>query len=215
VAGYDVSRLLTGSMGSLGLLLEISIKVLPVPRSELTLSFDLSQSEALKRMNSWASQPLPISASCWANQRLMVRLSGSEAATESALSQLGGHQIPSTEAEQFWSSVREQQHAFFQNQPTVWRLSLPSTTPALDLNGQQLIEWGGAQRWLINGTDDAKQLRKTVQAAGGHATLYRGGNKSAGVFQPLPSTLFAIHRRLKSAFDPAGIFNPGRLYPEL
>lgn len=215
VAGYDVSRLLCGSMGLLGLLTDISIKVLPVPRSEITLGFDMGQESALATMNSWAGKPLPVSATSWNNGQLMVRLSGSEAATHAAQLQLGGTAVNPAEAAQHWASLREQTHAFFTDQPVLWRLSLPATTPVLDLGGHQLIEWGGAQRWLTGPASAAIQLRQTVQEAGGHATLFKSPDKSATVFQALPAPLLKIHQRLKAEFDPAGIFNPGRLYPEL
>lgn len=218
VAGYDVSRLLVGSMGCLGLILEVSLKVLPLPRSEISLSFDMTQetaNAAIAQLNRWAGKPLPFSASSWENNQLIVRLSGSEAATHAAQVLLGGERLTSLEADQHWTSIREQTHPFFQDQSTIWRLSLPSTVPHLELGGNQLIEWGGAQRWLVNPSQTAEQLRLTVRACGGHATLFKGGDKQAGVFQPLPATLMTIHRRLKSAFDPSGIFNPGRLYAEL
>lgn len=214
VAGYDVSRLLVGSMGCLGLILEVSLKVLPKPRSEISLAFEMSQESALKIVNDWASKPLPISASSWENQRLTIRLSGSEAATQAARAQLGGELLSHANAHQHWLNICEQTHPFFQHQ-TLWRLSLPSTTPALDFGGSQFIEWRGAQRWLINPTHVASQIRQQVSTLGGHATLFKGGDKNLGVFQPLPTSLMTIHRRLKAAFDPSGIFNPGRLYAEL
>jgi len=215
VAGYDVSRLLCGSMGFLGLLTDISIKVLPVPRSEITLGFDMAQDAGLATMNSWTGKPLPISATSWENGQLLVRLSGSQAATHAAQLQLGGTPVNPAQAAQHWTSLREQHHAFFNDQPVLWRLSLPATTPALELGGQQLIEWGGAQRWLINPICDAVELRQKIQEAGGHATLFKSHDKSVAVFQSLSAPLFKIHQRLKAEFDPAGIFNPGRLYPEL
>ena len=215
VAGYDVSRLLTGSMGCLGLLLEVSIKVLPKPRSDITLAFDMSQETALNTINNWSGKPLPISASSWENQRLTVRLSGSDAATRDAQMQLGGEQMNTDEASQYWVSILEQTHPFFLGDSIYWRLSLPSTTSVLDLGGTQLIEWGGAQRWFTNPESTVDQVRQTVAALGGHATMFRGGDKTDTVFHPLPSALLTIHKRLKSAFDPAGIFNPGRLYPDL
>jgi len=215
VAGYDVSRLLTGSMGCLGLLTEISVKVLPMPRSEITLGFEMSEAQAISTLNSWMGKPLPISASSWQRQQLLVRLSGSEAATLASQQQLGGVLIDNAQARQHWSDLNEHDAAFFRDQAIIWRLSVPSATAALDLDGEQLIEWGGAQRWLINTSESAEQIRKKIAAVGGHATLFRGGDKSDGVFQTLPGALFKIHQRLKTAFDPAGIFNPGRLYPEL
>jgi glycolate oxidase FAD binding subunit len=220
VAGYDVSRMLAGSMGFLGLLLELSIKVLPVPQSECTLRFELTESDALTKLNQWGAMPLPISASSWESGQLSLRLSGSEAATSQARQQLGGEQLQSEQASQHWLTLNEQTASFFQQQGALWRLSLPSTCPSIALGAAQLIEWGGAQRWLhlpelANDQLSAHQLRLQVAALGGHATLFKGGDKKIGVFQPLPQPLFAIHQRLKSAFDPAGIFNPGRLYSEL
>lgn len=215
VAGYDVSRLLTGSMGTLGLLLELSVKVLPRPLSEISLAFELDQAAALATMNSWASKPLPVSATSWHQQRLIVRLSGSQAATDSALQQLGGERLADVDAQAHWRALREQSLPWFQHQSTLWRLSLPATTPALDLGGEQWIEWGGAQRWLVNPTLSATALRQKIEALGGHVTLFKGDQREAGVFQPLAAPLLAIQRRLKASFDPAGIFNPGRLYPEL
>ena len=219
VAGYDVSRLLVGSMGCLGLLLEVSLKVAPLPSSEISLSFDMTQQAAIDQLNRWAGKPLPISASSWENQQLIVRLSGSEAATNAAQARLGGERLNSADANHYWTGICEQTHPFFQDQQIIWRLSLPSTTPQLDLGGDQLIEWGGAQRWLINSSQTGEQLRQKVTALGGHATLFKGGDKPGAEFQPrfqpLPTILMTIHRRLKSAFDPSGIFNPGRLYPEL
>ena len=218
VAGYDVSRMLTGSMGCLGLLLELSIKVLPIPGSEVSLAFAMTQEQALTQLNHWAGMPLPISASSWDDGQLRLRLSGSLAATADAQRQLGGELIDADSAAQYWLSLREQQHAFF-NQSTqqagLWRLSLPSTAPAIDLGGSQLIEWGGAQRWLTGSILESNALRQRVAALGGHATLFKGGDKGGGVFQPLAGPLMAIHRRLKNSFDPAGIFNPGRLYSDL
>ena len=219
VAGYDVSRLLSGSLGSLGLMLDLSIKVLPMPHNEVTLQFAMTQEQALQAMNGWNSKPIPISATSWEAQagsgRLMVRLSCSEASTSAAVRQLGGEQVDDQSAQQHWAALREQHHPFFTDHAVIWRVALPNTTAAIDLGGAQLIEWGGAQRWVGGSSLSANQLREQVLAAGGHATLFRGGDKSAGVFQPLAPSLLRIQRRLKSAFDPAGIFNPGRLYPEL
>ena len=187
VAGYDVSRLLCGSMGFLGLLTDISVKVLPVPRSEITLGFDMAQNAALATMNGWTGKPLPISATSWESGQLRVRLSGSQAATQAAQLHLGGTTVNPAEAAQHWASLREQTHTFFKDQPVLWRLSLPTTTPVLDLGGHQLLEWGGAQRWLIGPTCDALQLRQKIQEAGGHATLFRSPDKSVAVFQTLPT----------------------------
>jgi glycolate oxidase FAD binding subunit len=212
VAGYDVSRLLAGSLGTLGLLLDVSVKVLPRAPREATLVFDgVAEIDAIRRLNEWAGRPLPISASCWHDGVLMVRLSGAHAAVDAAIRSLGGDVMPDCAG--FWESVREQHHAFFDGDMPLWRLSVPSTVGAIVLGSPQLIEWGGAQRWLRAPGDaaTAERIRATVRAAGGHATLFRGGDKSVGVFQPLAPPIARIHERLKAGFDPAGIFNPGRM----
>jgi glycolate oxidase FAD binding subunit len=210
VAGYDVSRLIAGSLGTLGLILEVSLKVLPRPVAEATLRFDLPQNKALEALNAWAGQPLPISASCWCDDVLIVCLSGAEAAVAAAKAKLGGEPVP--EAATFWTSLREQRHAFFAGDEPLMRLSLPSIAPPLDLPGEQVIEWGGSQRWWRG---DAAVARDAASRVGGHAVLFRGADKSAGVFQPLPTPMLKIHQRLKAAFDPRGVFNRGRLYPKL
>ncbi|WP_305821072.1 glycolate oxidase subunit GlcE [Massilia brevitalea] len=214
VAGYDVSRLLAGSLGTLGLITEASVKVLPRPFAETTLRFEIGEIEAIRKLNEWGGQPLPLSASCWHAGVLALRLSGAQAAVDAAVRSLGGQVMPDCAA--FWASLREQQQAFFagdgDGDAALWRLSLPSTTGAVVLKGEQLIEWGGAQRWLRAGSEAAQAIRATVKAAGGHATLFRGGDKHVGVFQPLAPAVARIHERLKASFDPAHIFNPGRMY---
>jgi glycolate oxidase FAD binding subunit len=220
VAGYDVSRLLAGSLGTLGLILEVSLKVLPVPLSVASLRFEMSEIDALRRLNEWGGQPLPISASCWHQGVLSLRLSGAEAAVVAAQRKLGGEEfggdaaggIGGAAGTAFWASLRDQTHAYFDG-GSLWRLSVPSAASAIILRGEQLIEWGGAQRWLKAGdAAQADSIRRTVAAAGGHATLFRGEDKSPGVFHPLAPAVMKIHQRLKDAFDPAGIFNPGRMY---
>lgn len=213
VAGYDVARLLVGSLGVLGVILEVSVKVLPQPAAQLTLSFELEQQESLDRLNAWAGQPLPLSASVWHEGAMSVRLSGSRAAVTDARARLGGEMMEASSADAFWAQIREQTHTFFAGTQALWRVCVPSTMPAFELHGPQLIEWGGALRWLRT-SDMAREVRAVAQAGGGHATLFRGG-QGCDAFTPLPAPLMAIHRRLKSHFDPAGIFNPGRLYPEL
>lgn len=213
VAGYDLARLLVGSLGVLGVILEVSVKVLPQPSAQLTLSFELEQQESLDQLNTWAGQPLPLSASVWHEGVLSVRLSGSRPAVADARARLGGEMMDASNAEAFWIHIREQTHPFFTGAQTLWRVCVPSTTPAIELQGNQLIEWGGALRWLRT-SEAAQVIRAVAHEGGGHATLFRG-EPTCDVFTPLPAPLMAIHRRLKSHFDPAGIFNPGRLYREL
>ncbi|HEX7934787.1 MAG TPA: glycolate oxidase subunit GlcE, partial [Paraburkholderia sp.] len=219
VAGYDVSRLMAGSLGTLGLILELSLKVLPQPQAEATLKFDMNGTDAVRKLNEWGGRPLPITASAWRHGTLAVRLAGAESAVKSARSSLGGEVVDAVEAERFWAGLREQTDTFFSAIPpkaALWRLALPSITEPLQLPGAQLMEWGGAQRWWITDAD-AQTVRISAKQAGGHATIFRAGlgyDRGAGVFTPLPAPLMKIHRGLKTAFDPARIFNRGRLYPD-
>jgi glycolate oxidase FAD binding subunit len=215
VAGYDVSRLMAGSLGTLGLILEVSLKVLPLPVAEATLRLEATQDEALALMNRWAGQPLPISATCWVGGQLTVRLSGAEAAVRAAQATLGGEAV--ADADAFWDDLREQRHEFFAGDEPVWRLAVPSVTPPLALSGETLLEWNGAQRWL-RGERQPSSVRELMTGVGGHARLFRGASeahRAVGVFRPLPPPIMTIHKRLKAAFDPHGVFNPGRLYAEL
>ena len=209
VAGYDVSRLMTGALGTLGVLTEISFKVLPVPAAEATLAFALSQADAIDAANRWAGQPLPLSACAWSDGTLRVRLSGAPPAVDAAKAKLGGDEDAA--GARFWSDLREQRLDFFAGEAPLWRLSVPQTAAPLMPDHPQVVDWGGGVRW-VRGPLDPFTVRSTVERVGGHATLFRGGDKSVGVFHPLPPALLKIHRRLKAAFDPAGILNPGRMY---
>lgn len=219
VAGYDVSRVMAGSMGILGLLCEVSLKVMPVSAAAATLCFEMDDVGALEQVNRWAAQPLPLSATSWHQDRLHVRLAGAKAAVASVCRRLGGTEIEPHAAADWWRDIRDHRHRFFvfgatvEGSETLWRVSVPDTAPPLPLPGEQFIEWGGALRWLRS-TAPVAQIRAAAAAAGGHATLFRGADKSAGVFTALPQPLLRIHQRLKQSFDPSGIFNPGRLYAE-
>lgn len=217
VAGYDVPRLLAGSLGTLGLIAEVSLKVLPFPVAEQTLRFSLSQEKALDLLNVWGGRPLPVSASAWHMDVLHVRLSGAAAAVSAASAKLGGTPLAANEAAAFWHSLREQYHPFFLGDAPLWRLSVPSTTAVLATSEAQLVEWGGAQRWLRgDGALADQDIRARIVQAGGHATLFRANalrKASVGTFQPLSPILAHLHRELKIAFDPQGVFNPGRMYP--
>ena len=215
VAGFDVSRLIAGSLGTLGIILDASLKCMPLPRAETTLAFELAVDDALRRINEWSALPLPLSASCWFRDRLYVRLSGAASAVSAAQDRLGGEETENAAA--FWRAIREQQHAFFQVacSAPLWRLSVRSTAPYADLGSEQMIEWAGALRWICAAPDEsAKRLRAWAQEYGGHATLFRSADKSAGAFHALSQPLLALHQRLKAALDPAGIFNRHRMYTE-
>lgn len=221
VAGYDVSRLLAGSMGTLGVILEVSLKVLPVAPATATLRFAMDEAQAIRQLNQWGGQPLPVNASAWWDGTLLVRLRGALAAVQSAIAGLGGELIEPAHATPFWTGLRHHHDEFFtkaaaavEGGARLWRLSVPPTTPPLGLPGEQLIEWGGAQRWVCCAAP-ASLVRDAAARAGGHATLFRANDKSAGAFAPLKAPLDRIHRELKKSFDPNGVFNPGRLYPGL
>lgn len=212
VAGYDVSRLLAGSLGTLGVLAEVTLKVLPQPVAEQTLVFDIGESDAIARLNQWGARPLPISASFWHRGQLWLRLSGARAAVAAARGTLGG--TLAVDAEKHWISVREQTHSAY-SEKLLWRLALPSTAPAPGLDGLRAIEWGGALRWYAG---EQAAVRGAAARAGGHAVLYRAPESlrcREGTFAALSPALLALHRRLKKSFDPRGILNPGRLYAEL
>jgi len=211
VAGYDVSRLMCGSLGTLGVLLEVSLKVLPIPECEVTLVQERSAAEAIAVVNRWASQPLPITAACYDGLKLYLRLSGEPEAVTAGKSLVGGTEAP--ELNRIWFEIREHQYAFFNSGAPLWRLSLPPQTPPLELAGKQLIDWGGAQRWLLSDAP-AGTIRNAVEAHDGHATLFRNAENRNDVFHPLAGALNSLHLQLKRAFDPKAIFNPGRLYPD-
>lgn len=218
VAGYDVSRLMVGALGTLGVLTEISLKVLPRPATETTLQFELDEAAAIEKMNHWAGQALPLSATSWHADLLTVRLSGATSAVHAAQVKLGGEVAHDPAA--FWQRLRDQTTPFFDagaQHPALkkWRLAVKPTTPPLKLASAQWIEWGGAVRWLM--TDlPASTLREAARAAGGHATLFHdasahGESPADGVFTPLSPPLLGVHRQLKLRFDPRNILNRGRL----
>jgi glycolate oxidase FAD binding subunit len=214
VAGFDVSRLMTGAMGTLGVITEVSLKCLPLPRTEATRLFAMSADESIRRVNEWGGQPLPLSATCFHQGQLAVRLSGAPSAVAAACAKMGGTAVEDTEG--LWTSVRDQTHAFFADaaaaRAPLWRLSVGSTAPYTDLGGEQLIEWGGALRWLAaTPRTDLARVRAWASSHGGHATLFRAADNPSDVFHPLPPTLAELHRRLKATFDPNGILNRNRM----
>jgi glycolate oxidase FAD binding subunit len=211
VAGYDVSRLMAGAMGTLGVLLEISLKVLPLPETEITLVQACGFTDAREKIHQWGRLPLPLSAIAFHNDRLYVRLSGTANGVSAARDLIGGE--PLEQAAVFWESLREQKHAFFQRPGNLWRLSLASSAAELALDGEMFYDWGGALRWLHSELP-AEQIRDQLEQHEGHALLFRG-NEREQAFHPLPPTAMRLHARLKQAFDPDGLFNPGRLYGDL
>jgi glycolate oxidase FAD binding subunit len=219
VAGYDVSRLLCGSMGVLGLITEVSLKVLPRPAAEQSWVVDCDARQALDWLVRWGNEPLPISGTVWHQDRLLLRLSGARAAVEAAARRIRNDSpieaVAPEAARGSWQVVREQRLPFFADAARpLWRVSLPRTAAMLAIDGDQLIEWGGALRWHAS-TMPAEAIRAQARAAGGSALLFRHGDRTGEVFEPLSAPVFALHQRLKAQFDPAGLFNPGRLYQGL
>lgn len=213
VAGYDLSRLMTGAMGTLGVMLDISLKVLPIPAREITLVSSNAPQAALARFSEWSGKPLPLSGAVCDGERSYIRLSGAASAVDAARQTLGGELME--DGDGFWrEKIREQGHAFFQGGEPLWRISVPSSTPDGTFPGKNLIDWGGALRWVKTDRPPA-ELFATAARVGGHATLFRGGERQGLVYQPLPPMLMNIHSRLKQAFDPQRLFNPGRMYAEI
>ena len=208
VAGFDVSRLLCGSLGILGVITEVSLKVLPRPRLEETLCFEMPAAETVAAFNRWAALPLPLSGAAWWQGRAWVRLSGAPAAVRAAHQQIGGELLAAPRAEDFWSGLRHCQLPVF-SAAGVWRLSLPTAAPPLALPGEPLIDWGGALRWYADIPQEIG-VREVAAASQGTALRWRGP-PSGSRFHPLPAALAGLHRALKERFDPAGIFNRGRL----
>ena len=229
VAGYDVSRLMAGAWGTLGVITAVSLKVLPMALAEATLKFECDQAEALRRLNRWGGQPLPLNASCWVEDAgigtLYLRLRGAVAAVEAACRTLGGERQDNARVAADWDACRDQRLPWFadrQASECLWRLSVPQTAPVLPLPsgvGAPLVEWHGGQRWVQAGPEHAGALREAASRAGGHATLFIAGDDPSALgidrFEPLKAPLDRIHRRLKAEFDPSGLFNRGRLYAEL
>lgn len=212
VAGYDVSRLMSGALGTLGVLLEISLKVLPRPVCETTRVFELTPAQAIVQMNQWAGKPLPLSATAYHDDRLYVRFSGADSAVASATARLGGEKLD--RGSEFWRGWREQQQPFFKATDTLWRLSVPPAAPPLVVPGDCAMEWGGALRWLAS-AESAQSIQAAAKSVGGSATLFRGPLAARNAIDAIPVELIAAHKRIKHAFDPGNILNVGKLHPDV
>lgn len=223
VAGYDVSRVLAGSLGTLGVIAEVSLKVLPVAPAEATLAFECSQADALRLLNGWGGRPLPLNASRWLEEggtgRLWLRLRGAVAAVAAACTHLGGERQDPAQAQADWLAARDHGMQWFggRAERDLWRLSVPQTAPVLALEGSPLIEWHGAQRWYLASADEGLKLRAAARAVGGHATLFMPSaerrHRVLGRFEALSPSLERIHRALMREFDPHAVFDRARLLP--
>jgi glycolate oxidase FAD binding subunit len=222
VAGYDLSRLHVGALGTLGVIAEVSLKVWPMPAASETLWLAMDASAAIEHLNRWAAEPWPLSASAWVDGHLILRLEGAQAAVSQAATRwqkdYQAKFLSADQARQFWDDLKEQRLAFFgavrQSSKALWRVSLPSASAHQPSWGDTVIEWGGALRWVLCSNDDAS-IREQARALGGHASLFRSLDKRHPVFSPLAPAMLALQRRIKREFDPLGIFNPGRLMPSL
>lgn len=208
VAGFDVSRLMVGAMGTLGLMLEVSLRVMALPEAEMTLRYEMSPRQAISKMNVLAGQAWPLSGLSYDGERLYLRLSGAQSALSAVFRQLGGER--DQHGGVFWYALREQQLAFFQQPGELWRISVAPAEPPLNLSGSWLLDWGGALRWLKTELP-AGVIHAEAERAGGYAVGYRGADKFAW-FRLVPG-LAALQQNLRTAFDPYSLFNPGRLWP--
>lgn len=215
VAGYDASRLQCGALGTLGVITEVSLKVLPGPVTEQTLVQEMDAPQAIALMNRLAGQPKPLSAACWYQSKLYLRLSGSlpavEATADTWRADSGGHMDHLDAGEAFWTGLRHQRLPFFDGDRPLWRFSVNPTVTMDDIDGDALIDWGGGQRWT-RGSESLSFMADLAARAGGQVSLFRHGDRSGEVMHPQPAPVRAIQKRLKAAFDPYGVFNPGHLY---
>jgi glycolate oxidase FAD binding subunit len=212
VAGYDISRLMAGAFGTLGIMLEISLKVLPRPPASITVASACSPAEALASMCGLLSKPYPVDGACYHGERSYVRISGSMQAVMEARNKIPGDIVD--DAEKFWQALREHELPFFKKGGTLYRIMVKPATAPLNIEGSWLLDWGGAQRWLYS-NEDIAAIRHRVEQAGGHVTIFRSDENVSEIFQPLSAPMLAIHQRLKAGFDPKNIFNRGRLYSSL
>jgi len=210
VAGYDLSRLQAGAMGGLGLMTEISLKVLPKPATTRTLKFTMDQAEAIQRMNSMSGQPKPITAAYWSSGELYVRLAGAASAVDATAKSWGGEELASDVALALWSDLQDQQLAIF-NADKVWRFSMKSSADVLPIEGDSLINWGGAERWYV-GDHSFDRMVALAEGAGGQVSLYRGGDRTDEVLHPVNPSIQSLQQRIKASVDPQGVFNPGRAF---
>lgn len=209
VAGYDVSRLQAGAMGTLGVMTEISLKVMPIPASSMTLVQEMPLADVIKYMNLRAGEPKPITGAAWVDGKVYLRLSGAKSAVEATAEKWSGEVME--QGEQFWNQLQHMTHEFFQGDAPLWRFSVGSTAPNPELDGPMLIDWAGSQRWY-RGEADLARMESMAKRAGGQVSLFRGGDRSDEVMHYQPEALQNIQKRLKESFDPDGLFNPGRLY---
>ena len=218
VAGYDLSRMMVRSQGTLGVILSVSVRVIPKPEHNITLRFNASQNETLSYFQALRKTNLPITATAWLNEQGSIRISASEAVLKSCKNKIKGDEV--TDDENFWLGLRDHTHAFFNDDRPLWRFSLPpALSNVISLDDAQLIEWDGAQRWIHSNTP-ANIIRDIAKSHNGYATLFNSNLKiknhtnltKIDAFPALEPALFTLHQNLKKQMDPQGIFNPNRIY---
>jgi glycolate oxidase FAD binding subunit len=212
VAGYDVSRLMVGAYGTLGIMLEISLKVMPRPAASITVVRKCSSADAIASMSALLSQPYPVDGACYDDECCYIRFSGSAQAVKEARTKISGDVM--SEPDAFWHGLKEHSLPFFQEKGALYRIVVKPATPPLPIDGAWLLDWGGAQRWFYS-EEDIATIRRQVELAGGQVTVFRGSNQNNNIFQPLSAPVMAIHQKLKTSFDPKNIFNRGRIYTAL
>jgi glycolate oxidase FAD binding subunit len=210
VAGFDLFRPQAGALGSLGVILDVSLRVAPAPRREIALAFETSSDAARRQLTELMRRPIPLSGGFHDGTLLHLRLSGGEAGVAALAAELGGVEEPMA----FWDVVRAYRHLALGGERLLWRLSLPQTAPIPAVGQVTAWDWAGAQIWMLSDAS-ATTIWEAAVTVGGHATLFRGGKPDEEVFQPLAPAMLALHKRLKQAIDPAGILNPGRMYGAL
>ncbi len=204
VAGYDVSRLVTGAWGALGPIAGVALRVAPLPEAVVSVAWSLDAAAAVTRMTALARTAWPVNGACVDDGLLRVRLAGSRPAVEEAVHALRPDAVENELS--YWQGLRDHRLPFFADPAPLWRLSLPPATPPLDLPGRTLIDWGGAQRWLKTDAP-AALLHAAAGAAGGHAQPFFAAVDDE--FAPLSAPQRALQMRIKAAFDPLGLFNAG------
>ena len=212
VAGYDVSRFMCGAMGTLGVITEVSLKTIPKPESEITLVYEHMFEQASDFMQRLLQTNLPVTASYYENNCLYLRFAGNENVIEKIKERLGGEQLD--KSKQLWHSVKEQQRDFFESDKNLWRCMVPVNCGALSISGESVCEWNGGLRWYTS-DDDIRSVMKITKSAGGYATLFRANSPLTHRFAEPAAALKKLHLKLKQAFDPDNILNPGRMYPWL
>ncbi|MCP3850041.1 MAG: glycolate oxidase subunit GlcE [Gammaproteobacteria bacterium] len=230
VAGYDLSRLVTGSYGSLAVILEVSLKLLPIPAQQKSFCLELQTMSLNQQVKQFMLAGYPITSACQIEDMAYIRLSGSEKGVDYSYNKIQQDfsQLKPVE-DLFWSDLNEQKLPFFDSSRTLWRLSLPTSFPEnkeseleqlIGPNGRQLIDWGGALRWIYS-EQSAENIRQFAKSCGGHAQLFYVSDKDKSLLkempkqQPLSPVLFKLHQQIKKAIDPHSLFNSGCIYPEL